>query len=380
VKPQPQLGLYFHEFIRNRRSCRRISISVTRIWTLAAAVSILAADSVTAQAPTVGEINFYGLEKLTPGHILSCLKLRPGDRLPASRGAMEDRLGEIPGVALASVESVCCDGPRVTLFIGVQERGGPRAAFRSDPAGNAVLPRELVETYNQFLSAVASAAAKGQTGEDLSSGHSLMDDPKAWAFQKRFLQMVPDNLKLLQEVLRNGSIASQRAIAAALIGYAPNKAEVIDDLQFALQDPDEAVRANAMRSLTAIAVLASKQPKLGLKIAPIWLVELLNSVVLSDRMESVKALLALTDIGASGGQNPAAQATLDLIRERARRSVIEMARWKTPSYALPPFLLAGRLAGMSYVDTLQQWATGDHEAVLAKLSGSGRKKASGTLQ
>jgi hypothetical protein len=182
--------------------------------------------------------------------------------------------------------------------------------------------------------------------------------------------------EVLREVLRNAAEPGQRAIAAALIGYASNKAEVIDDLQYALQDPDEAVRANALRSLTAIAVLASKQPAPGLRIPPTWFVQMLNSIVLSDRVESVKALLALTD-----GAGTAAYAALDLVRERALPAVIEMARWKTPGDALPPFLLAGRIAGLDYVDTLQQWATGNHEEVLSKaLATAARKKSGGTLQ
>lgn len=326
-------------------------------------------------APPVGEIDLYGLRKVSAERVLGALKLHPGDPLPASKPDMEDRLSAIPGVVLARVEAVCCEGPRVTLFIGIEERGAPHATFRSEPAGNVVLPPELVEAYAGFLSAVGSAAAAGRSGEDLSAGHSVMDDAQAWAFQQRFLEDAPAHLKTLREVLRDGSEAGQRAIAAALIGYAPNKADVIDDLQFALQDPDESVRANALRSLTAIAVLASRQPTLGLRIAPIWMVELLNSVALSDRVESVKALLAVTE-----GAGPGAQAALDLIRERALASVIEMARWKTPGEALPAFLLAGRLAGMAYLDILQQWANGDREAVLAKAAPAGRRKPGGTLQ
>ena len=343
---------------------------------------ILARAQAPPLAPSVGEIDFFGLHKLNQEHILRELKLHPGDRLPASKGDLEDRLEQISGVVFARVESVCCDGNRVTLFIGIEERGAPHAGFRSDPAGNAVLPSELVDTYDRFLAAVASAAAEGRTSEDLSAGHSLMDDPQAWAFQKRFLELAPENLKILRDVLHNGSLADQRAISAALIGYAPKKAEVAGDLQFALQDPNEEVRTNALRSLTAIAVLASKQPALGLRIEPTWVVELLNSIVLSDRVEAVKTLLALTD-GAETAGHPNARPALDLVRERALTAVIEMARWKTPNYALPAFLLAGRLSGMGYLDTLQQWATGDHEAVLAKalaLSASGKKKSSGTLQ
>ncbi len=350
---------------------------------------MLGAVCAWAQAPVVGDINFYGAQKLSPERILNTLKLHPGDRLPGSKADLEDRLSKISGVVDSRVEAVCCDGPRVTLFIGIEERGAPHPAFRSAPAGNAVLPPEMVDAYDGFLAAVASAAAGGHSGEDLSSGHSLMDDPRAWAYQQRFLQMAPANLNLLHEVLRDGSEASQRATAAALIGYAPDKAAIIDDLQYALQDPDAAVRANALRSLTAVAVLASKDPALGLRIEPTWLVELLHSIVLSDRVESLQALLALTN--GTAGHERAAQhgqaagetnerAALDLIRERALPSVIQMARWKTPGDALPAFLLAGRLAGMDYVDTLQQWATGNHDAVLAKVLSTGRKKAGGTLQ
>ncbi len=350
-----------------------------------------------AQGPIVGEIVSYGLRKVSQKeHILGVLKLRPGDRLHGSKADMEDRLADLSGVVLARVSAVCCEGSRVTLFIGMEHRDAPHPAFRSAPGGNAVLPEELVEAYSGFLDAVARAAAQGRSAEDLSAGYSMMDDPQAWAFQKRFLEMAPENAALLREVLRNGSEPAQRAIAAALIGYIPGSASSkknrADDLQYALQDPDEAVRANSLRPLTAIAVQASRLPLANargsdqsrdregavpnsLRISPTWMVGLLNSVVLTDRVESVKALVALTD-----GDGPNRQPALELIRERALSAVLEMARWKTPGDALPPFLLAGRLAGMPYVDILQAWATEDREAVLAKAVGTGRKKPGGTLQ
>lgn len=343
---------------------------------ISALAAALALAPLQAQAPVVGDIEFYGLHKLAPERILNALKLHPGDPLPASKSDMEDRIDEIPGVVLSIIEAVCCEGPRVTLFIGVEERGAPHADFRSDPAGQATLPAPLLAAYDGFVDAVRNAAAKGNSGEDLSAGHSLMDDPDAWAFQQRFLGLAPADLATLRDVLHHDTDASQRAAAAALIGYAPHKAAVIDDLQYALQDPDPAVRANALRSLTAIAVLASRQPALGLRIQPIWVVQLLNSVVLSDRVEAVKALLALTE---TPGSNAAA--ALDVTRERALPSVVEMARWKTPAYALPPFVLAGRLGGMSYVDTLQQWASGHREPVLSKaLANAPRKKSGSALQ
>jgi hypothetical protein len=156
-------------------------------------------------------------------------------------------------------------------------------------------------------------------------------------------------------------------VAAAAIGYAPPAQDVIDDLQYALDDPEVAVRANAIRSLKAIAVFASKQPKAEFKISPTWFIELLHSVELSDRMESAKALLILTDHGG--------QSAIDLLRERALPDLAEMARWPTLRYALPPFLLLGRMAGLPDTATQQAWEKGDREPVIRKALGEDEAKA-----
>ena len=139
-----------------------------------------------AQTPRVGDINFYGLRKVTAARILDTLELQSGDRLPASKGDLEDRIEQIPGVAMARVEAVCCEGPDVTLFMGIEEKGAPLPALRTPPAGNATLPPDLTDTYQEFLIAVARAAARGNAGEDLTAGHSMMADPEARAAEERF--------------------------------------------------------------------------------------------------------------------------------------------------------------------------------------------------
>jgi hypothetical protein len=314
-----------------------------------------------AQMPHIGEINFYGLHKVTAEKILTATRLSPGGSLPASKGDIEDAIEKLPDVVQARVEAVCCEGKTADLFIGIEERGAPHAAFRSEPAGGGALPQPLIDTHRQFLSALTRAAARGNTTEDLTSGHSVMDDPAARALQPQFGTFAAEHLPLLHDVLRNCSEADQRAVAAAVIGYATPSQELVDDLEFALDDPEVAVRANAIRSLKAIAVFASKQPQSGLKISPTWFVELLHSVELSDRMESAKALLLLTDHGG--------ESTIALIRERALPDLAEMARWKTPRYALPPFLLLGRSAGLSDAATQQAWGKGDREATILKALG-----------
>ncbi|HEY2013433.1 MAG TPA: HEAT repeat domain-containing protein [Bryobacteraceae bacterium] len=323
--------------------------------------------SAAAQTPVVGDINLYGLHKIAPARILSAIEVKTGAPLPPSKGEMEDTLDKIPGVVNARVEAVCCDGPRVSLFIGIEERGAAHAAFRSDPVGDATLPSELLDQYRGFVAAVGRAAGKGNAAEDLTAGHSLMADPEARAFQQQFQTFAGAHLEDLRNVLRNGSEAEQRAVAAAVIDYADSKKGIVDDLQYALQDPDESVRANAARSLMAIAILGSKQPALGIHISPTWFIQLLNSVVLSDRLESAKVLLTLTD-------SPNAT-VLEQLREQALPSLVEMARWKTPRYALPSFLLLGRLAGLTDGQVRQNWEKEDREAVIEKaLNPGGRKR------
>ncbi len=311
-----------------------------------------------AQIPRVGDIDFYGLRKETPAGIMAWAGVQPGGPLPPSKGSLEDKIAEMPGVVQARVEAVCCEGNRAALFIGIEERGAPHASFRSEPSGEATLPQNLLDHYQQFLTAVQRAAAHGNAGEDLTAGHSRMDDPAARAFQDEFIQFAAEHLNLLKETLHNGSDPDQRAVAAAVIGYGPKTQAVADELQFALDDPEPAVRANAIRALGAFIVYASKQSPAPLKVSPTWFVELLHSVELRDREESAKALTLMTDHGG--------QATLDLLRERALPDLAEMARWHLLRYALPPFLLLGRIAGLPENEIQQRWAKGEREPVIQK--------------
>jgi hypothetical protein len=319
---------------------------------------LLAAILSLAQAPRVGEIEFYGFRKVPVEKARKVLGVQPGDPLPPSKGNVEERLEEVSGIVEARLEAVCCEDGKAVLFVGVLERGAQHAAFRSPPAGDAVLPQAIVDLHGKFVQAVETAARRGSTAEDLTEGHSLMADPAARDIQKEFVPFAADNLEVLKSVISNGPEPEQRAIATAVIAYAPDKKAVIPDLQIAMQDPDESVRANAMRALTAIAVLGVRQPGLAIRIEPTWFVEMLNSIALSDRTRAAAALVNLTEQNAAG--------VLDQVRDRALDAVLEMARWKTLAYALPAFILAGRVAGMADGQIQDAWKKGDREAVLEK--------------
>jgi hypothetical protein len=194
-----------------------------------------------------------------------------------------------------------------------------------------------------------------------------MADVEVRHYQEQFQAFAAGHLEELREALASAADPAQRAIAAAVIGYAPRKQDVVGDLQFAMQDPDATVRANAARAMEAIAVLAAGQGQPGLRLSPTWFVEMLNSVVLMDRIAAVKALVTLTD-----SANPEA---LALIRERAVPALVEMARWKTLRYALPPFVVLGRIAGFSEREIQTDWSAGKRELVIQKALSSTRPPA-----
>ena len=329
---------------------------------------MFAAALASAQAPRVGEIEFYGFRKVSEEKARRVLNVKPGDPLPPSKGDLEEKLEEIPGIVRAQVEATCCEDGKAVLFVGVEERGAAHFALRSPPAGEAALPRGIVDTYGKFVDAVEAAARRGSTAEDLTRGHSLMADPDARALQEEFAAFAKDNLPLLRSVVRDAPEPEQRAIGAFVIGYAPDKKAVVADLQYAIQDPDEVVRANTMRALSAIAVLAVKQPDLEIRIEPTWFIEMLNALSLSDRTKAAAALVNLTEKDAAS--------TLEQIRARALDSVLEMARWKTLNFALPAFILAGRMAGMTDPAIQDAWTKGEREAVIEKARApKGKSKA-----
>jgi hypothetical protein len=310
---------------------------VTRLF----AALALAAGLASAQAPKIGEINFYGLRKLTGEKILSSLSIHTGDALPPSKGDLEERLGEISGVLDGRIEAVCCQGARAALFIGIEERGAPHFNTRSEPAGAAVLPDDLLERYRDFQS--ATARGKGAEARSLEDG---------------LTSFATEQLELLRDVLRNSSEAQHRAAAASIVSYAAAKTNVVGDLQYALQDPDEIVRANAARALKDVAIQMRKGQLTAQTIAPVWLVEMLNSLALGDRLQAVGALVVLTD--------QPNQAALDLLKERAIPALADMARWKTLEYALPAFMLLGRAAKVPETDLHDIWEKGDREAMIRK--------------
>jgi len=308
--------------------------------------------------PRVGTIDFYGLRKVKEEAIRKALAVNEGDPLPRSKGDTEDALEQIPNVVSARLEATCCEGGKAILYVGVEERGAPHFNYNDPPAGLARLPEDIHGEYTAFLSSVGLAVRSGNTAESLGEGHSLMADPGVRAHQERFIALAAEHLPKLREVLRGSVDEEQRAIAAYVIGYAKDKEAVLADLQYALRDPDDTVRNNAMRSLGAIAVLATREPDRNLAVAPVWFVEMLNSLVWPDRQTAATTLVTITE--------RRDEKVIALLRERAIPALTEMARWKHLPHALPAYILLGRAAALPEDEIQQAWKDGQRDQLIER--------------
>lgn len=334
------------------------------LWPLAVAGLAVgqAAPEAVQDLPTIGVLDFFGLNKVQPARVRSVLGVNEGGRFPASKGDIEEKLVQIPGVVQSHLEAVCCDAGKTILYVGLEERGAPHFDVREPPESEIALPAEITALYREFIEAVDAATRRGVMAEDLTRGYSLMADPLAREIQQKFPDLARNNFEKLVGILRTCADDEQRAIAAYLIGYEPRqKPRVSAELQYALRDADMGVRAIAVRGLIALAVYARLNPDEGVKIQPTWFVEMLNSLSWSDRNHAMRALQILTD-----GRDAS---SLDMLRERALPALVEMSRWKTLPHALPAVVLLGRVAGMTEEQIQDAWTRGDREAVIAAASG-----------
>jgi len=335
---------------------------------LALAASLAAgAENIT---PRIGLIEIYGDHKVSESKIRAALAVKVGDLLPSRQDA-EARIDKVPGVLVSRVEAACCSGPGMILYVGVEERDAPHVQYHDAPTGEVTLPASLFDGYRKLLDNVAASIRGHNADQDLTNGYSLMADPDSRELQLSFLPAVAENLALIDRVARESADPEQRAAAVYLMQYGPrglrtNKI-IINALQYALRDREDEVRENAVRALHAVAVGGKLHPEQQIRIQPTWFVELMNSVVWTDRRDATLALVNLTET-----HDPE---TLQLLRERALPSVIEMARWHDLQHALPAFILAGRLAGLDEQQIKTAWLGEDRESVLKQAQSNSKNRA-----
>ena len=311
--------------------------------------------------PTIGTIDFYGLRTVTEQQVREALGIKEGDpSISINTKEAQKRLEKIPHVARAELNPVTIPGGKIVLFVGVEEEGAPTFQYRATPKGSVVLPKEMVEAEAQLMDAWNKSVQTGNgTKEDYSQGHALAENPQVRAGQEKFIRLAASGSDILREVLKNSADSRQRAIAAWILGYAPDKRLIIGDLMDAVRDPDPRVRNNATRALGTIAVLATLRPELGIHIDPTRFIEMLNSLNWLDRDKAMMVLGGLT-------KNRPAELMASL-QKKALPALIEMARWKS-AYAYMSFILIARIVGWNENDIINAWDRGERESIIAKVA------------
>jgi HEAT repeat protein len=173
-------------------------------------------------------------------------------------------------------------------------------------------------------------------------------------------------LERLRQVLRHAADAEQRQIAAWVIAYAGDKRTVVDDLLYAVSDPEPWVRNNATRALGTIAKFAQDKPELGIRISKGPFIDMLNSVDWTDRNKALSVLRWLT---ASRDA-----AVLQQLREQALPALVEMARWKFMGHAYSAYYLLCRVDGLTDEEIAETLGKGEKEAVIARIAESSQNE------
>ena len=321
-------------------------------WTLLIFVAVLAfiwykghaaRVDIESISPRIGTIDFYGLHTVTATQLRANLNIREGDTAPVRLGPgvmnsvrrtawrlfggseidtdhAEKRLERIPGVVRARVSVVRNSGnARASLFVGIEEKNAPCFGYLPVPTGAVALPPQIFQTYDQMTKVMMNALAN-DADEDDSQGYALIKDPVMLPLEQKMIAYAASDTATVRDVLKNSADASQRDAAAWIIAYAPDKRAILGDLMNAVRDPDDRMRNNATRAIAVLGEFANDRPELGIHIDPSPFIDMLNSLIWTDRNKATAVLLALTE--------KRAPEILKELRARAVPALTEMAGWK----------------------------------------------------
>lgn len=313
-----------------------------------------------AQSREIGIIDFYGARTVPVSRLMDALGIKPGDSVTPELDRGIERLQAVPGVQRAALNAVCCENKKTTLYVGIEETGTPAMKFDSAPTGDVLLPPEILQAAEAFEAAFAEAVRAGDFGEDDSQGYALMRFPAARAAQVRFAHLASHHRAELAAVLHRSANQEHRAVAAQVLAYAPANQVLVVDLVRATRDPYSTVRNNVVRALAILAGFSRQHPDRGIAVPPEPIVDLLNSLVWTDRNKSSMALMQISE-----ARDPA---LLAMLKTRALPSLAEMARWRVPGHALAPFFILARIAGVPDNEIVPAWESGRREEIIQKAS------------
>jgi hypothetical protein len=291
--------------------------------------------------PPVGTIDFYGLGAIPRERVASKLPFKVGERI--GRSSPKRKTGDVAhalGVARVEFAFICClQNGTLEAFVGIEPQGSKPLEYNTTPTGDIKLPTALLETDDRYDTAMMAAIQANLADEDDSQGHALSSYPSLRAVQDEYIAFAREHVDLLEDVLANAADGRQRAVAAEVLGYAPDKRAIVEPLTRAALDPDDGVRNNATRALGVIAQYSLAHPELHIRIDPSPFVAMMNSVTWTDRNKGGFVLMALT-----ATREPA---LLGHLRRDSLPALIDMCEWSNLGHAWSACLILQRALGMS---------------------------------
>ncbi len=239
-------------------------------------------------------------------------------------------------IRYVDISLVCCEEGTGNwmMYIGIDTTSPQK--FTTQYISKQKLPVLFHTLYDSLLSQIQFAVQSGNAQEDLSQGHSLMNYDPAKNIQLRFMDLAKRYLSVLKTILLHSKYPKERMIAAYVIAYYPKKENVIPILIESSKDPNEQVRNNAIRSLSAMA--NSSQLKIDFSKYDLTnMVTMLNSNKWTDKNKSSLFL--------SAAYNNNNRILSEQLRKKSLPSLKEMALWRNTGHAFPASLILGKLAG-----------------------------------
>ena len=318
---------------------------------------------VNGQSEIIGVIDFYGSSNFSVKDIRNAITFKEGDSVSGiNKNEQIRKLKSISGVKQAYLTTVCCEESKgqSILYIGLSDKDAMTDPYHPSPTTQITLPKEIVDDCDKFNELMFEGIIKGESGEDRSQGHSLMNYAPAKTIQEKFIGYAEKYSILLKNVLKNSSDADQRAMAAQLLAYAKDKNSIVDDLLYAVHDNDDGVRNNSTRALALIASYSANNPALKIKKIPVEpFTKMMNSIVWTDWNKGSAVLLSLTE--------KKDEAIIKKIKEQALIPICQMANWKNPGHSMMGYLLLGRITGYSDEEIYKAFESENRNTFLATM-------------
>ena len=309
----------------------------------------------------IGVIEFFGYAGVDLDRVRVALPFHEGDQFnPETAEEQVERaraaVRRVAGRPPTDIAVSCCDSQgNWTIHIGLS---GKPLRFNPRPKGAARLPARIVNLYERAMNTILEAVQKGAAAEDQSRGYALSEYPPLRSIQLEMRDYAAGHEALVLQALRTSADDRQRAVAAMLLGYAPQSAPQIAALARASRDSSDTVRNNATR---ALFVLGASNPRLAARIPAGGFVELLLSGIWTDLNKASSLLASIT-------LNRSAEVLARLRRGEVLARLIEIARWRTGHAEAARFIL-GRVAGIDEGRLQQLVAGGQVEAIISELRG-----------